>query len=141
MSMSAWIEVKYEEPNSLDYSSVIADLLRGGWTVGFEGQVMYLPAGDRDDFDWKLVPLEEFDAMAYLAERSRNLERIGLTATFTGTQSGGDFLASPGRLSFSITTNPILDRVTGLPDLTWYLQRILPALRYPFSRLDCVVMP
>lgn len=141
MSLTAWIDISFEDDTVINYSSLIADLLAGGWAIGFDGQAMYLPLGDIDEFGWELIPIGDFDLQKYLDEKAIKSERIGLSMTYKETQSGGEFVLFQNRISFSITINPVMDDVIELPNLNWYLHRILPFVRLSFSRLDCVVAP
>lgn len=128
---------------------LIENLANFGWTFNDNGQVSYLPIGDKDDFNWQREDIVPEDLMMILKEKEKCGEPIGVAMTWKNTDIGGEFLLmNNGEILISLSINRKLLN-TGIvnvknTDVNWYLTRLLPVFNQEdlkvesFSYQECV---
>jgi hypothetical protein len=127
MSLDSGFFVKIATPLA-DRMSVLRFLLDAGWELNDHGNIVFLPLGDDGAFSWQATPLASEDEVWGLLEtKCQRRETIGVVLSFRDAGSGGEFLLEPdGTVIFT----PSINRrtVAACTDVTWYLERLLPAL-------------
>ncbi len=119
--------------------AVLEALLCGGWKLGFQERIMFVPLGDPEGVEWDTMPVYQAESFwDILDEKVRAKETVGVVITWGGTESSGTVLLwSEGQVSTSQLPRHFtfmvgsssrvldLDRVS---DVSWYLNRIFPSL-------------
>jgi len=128
MSALASIDVTIEKRGSESITAVeILELLtKQGWNINNNGNTLYLPLGDDDDFDWQEAVINKEELFSIIVQKEEQQEIIGIGLTWENTDIGGTLLIhSNNLLSFSLTINrKVLSN--NITDVNWYLERILP---------------
>jgi hypothetical protein len=127
MSISAGLHVRLTG-DGFAATSIIRSLLEAGWSMDDHGTINILPFGDDDSYDWTGYLLSAEDEVWQVFSRKQSArEKIGVTMLFGDSGVGGELLIDPaGTLTFSATV--ARRKGEGWSDVTWYLERILPAL-------------
>ncbi|MCE4073616.1 MULTISPECIES: hypothetical protein [Pseudomonas] len=123
MSVQASIDISFARGQ--DPSEILNKLIGFGWEIGFGGKVMFLPENGFDEYEWVVWDLKRFDILDFLDE-TRKIGKAGITLVLSN-DVGGEFLISRDLVSFSLSINRVL-LVDRIPDFSWYISRILPAL-------------
>ncbi len=131
MSISASIDVKLaSQKSNVESVIIIKKLIDFGWSYCNSGKIMYLPLGDNDDYDWRIIDeIDEVDLFNVLDQKRNMGETIGIMMTWKNTGVGGDFLFwTDGSISINLTINRKTIESNGIEitDINWYLQKILP---------------
>ena len=95
MSVSASIDLRVVNRYSRTLVSpikIIEILLSHGWRVDRNGEICYLPLGDKDSFAWSSYTMGIKPLMEILRQKEAQDEIIGLVLNWEGTNIGGDLL-------------------------------------------------
>ena len=130
MSTLASLDIKLSRKKAIQISteSIIKALMSNGWNILNNGNILYLPLGDQDDFDWQENALNQSDFFNIIEQKVRKNEIIGVGITWKDSVIGGTLLINPAfDISFSLTINRkrLFSNVT---DVNWYLEKLLPCL-------------
>lgn len=145
MSVSCSIDiklVKYINPLRYEYNIpaivILKKLLNFGWNPNTNGEMCYLPIGDKDDYAWTSSSFN-FEHLTEIVEKKETLnEIIGINMWWKDTGIGGSFLFYKehrlhGQLSLSLHADrPILFELSNwhkVTDVNWYLTKLLPAFK------------
>lgn len=131
MSISASIDFNfYSSSVEITPLLLINILISNGWSLLDCGGKSYLPIGDIDDFDWQYSKsITDNEIMEICTIKFNNQETIGLVLSWLDNNIGGEFFFYPnGNLSFSLSMERMENKLTGLTDFNWYLEKIVPAL-------------
>jgi hypothetical protein len=128
MSRDAWIDVHFVY--DIIPSAMVATLIESGWNFNHFGNIMFLPVGDKDDFDWQYLSYSDEhieEVLKVVRAKEAADELIGLVLMWQDSEVGTDLLLSQNRMQASCMVNrkilpPPLSRVT---DVSWYLERVL----------------
>lgn len=130
--MSVYSTIDVRLANTSVESWRICEAFRcGGWNPLFDDQIMYLPLGDDDEFDWKSVSQsEESLVKKELKEKSEAGETLGIVFVWQDSQCGGEFLIFPnGKISVNLSVNRRrIARCNRSTDVSWYVERIMTSL-------------
>ncbi|MCP8466231.1 hypothetical protein NK553_19945 [Pseudomonas sp. ZM23] len=122
MSRQASIDIFYKEQNP---AAILTDLISNGWSANFDGEVMFIPGKNINEFEWITSSFKEFNMPLFLEELEIE-KRAGISLVYK-RKHGGEFLISSNLMSFSISINTIY--ITGkIPDFSWYISRITAAI-------------
>ncbi|MNK75985.1 hypothetical protein D3C87_955400 [compost metagenome] len=96
------------------------------------GNVVYLPLGDIDEYNWTKDPIDWSTLISIIKTKENQNEHIGIDLTWRETGIGGQFLFwSKGNLSINLNINR--KKIDGcqfdITDFSWYLDKIVPALK------------
>ena len=135
MSISASIDLNWIPKSEFNYPLIhlIQMFLKFGWSLNYEGQILYLPLGDNGDFDWQKDDINEDEIFSIFAQKESCGETIGITMMWGDTDIGGDFLFQKDcslsmLLSINRKTCADITDITDITDVNWYLSKILPVL-------------
>lgn len=140
VSSSIDVQLSYHKEIKISKVRLINELVNFGWTFNDNGQVSYLPIGDKDEFAWQRDNISIESLMRILQKKQELDEIIGIAMTWKNTNIGGAFLfINNGKINISLSINRKLlnDGIinTKSTDVTWYLQRLLPV----FNQGDLMV--
>ena len=94
-----------------------------------DGVVSYLAVRDADDFNWRKDRISRDSLFEIVDEKEKLGELIGVVMYWRGTRIGGEFLFhSSSAMSMILSINRIVNS-KGITDVTWYLNRLVPALK------------
>jgi hypothetical protein len=137
MSRSASIDILFLR--EIDVRRCIQSLIDSGWRADDEGKMVYLPTGDKDDFNWTSARNESWaDVFAIIQDKAGNGELVGIVMTWKDSQVGGEFLFFPEKLHFSLLLSKnrkVLATCNGFSDYSWYLSALLPS----FIKAECSI--
>jgi hypothetical protein len=129
MSRDAGIEFAVIMQNHTIYD-VLEALLSNGWSMENNGHISILPLGDRGEHSWVDLELsEQNNVLDIIKEKEKRGEAIGVTLTWKDSNVGVDFLVfTKDTILFSLTINRKLLASSGFSDVSWYLEKIIPAI-------------
>lgn len=128
MSVSADMELRLNSTNCPTALDIIKALLSFGWCFDDYGKSSFLPIGDID-YEWQSLEIPDDDLLKIIFEKEKNEEIIGVVMTWKFSKIGGDFLFhKDGLISISLSINRETT-LTNFTDVTWYIDRIIPALQ------------
>jgi hypothetical protein len=85
------VQPKHERP--LDLLRLLID---DGWSFDAYRQIMYLPLGDHDAFDWQHCPAAEWPQLLKMFEQKQAAgERLGIALFWQDSAIGGTFHCEP----------------------------------------------
>jgi hypothetical protein len=128
MSRSSWITLRLHRPRGVSRVDVVRALLAGGWRAGDEdGGFIYLPLGDKDDFDWESAPLAELDrVLAEMQKKERAGEVLGLGVSWADTGIGGSLVCwTDDTISLSTNADRRTIGDTRITDVSWYVPKLV----------------
>lgn len=131
MSVSASIDINLLiEKLSGEYSvKIIKSFLNYGWCLDDEGAISFLPYGDGDNFEWTKLKIPTESIFDLVRKKQEKNEVVGVVVTWKNTGIGGSLLIYPdGAISFLAGINRKLLNNSIVTDVSWYLEKILPAL-------------
>lgn len=124
------LDLTFNEPVVI--IDVIDCLLSSGWTYNDHGNIVVLPLGDNDMFDWKIFSLDQWGVVYELIKiKMANSELIGLALTWEGSMIGGEFLFHPDltHLSVCISINRKMVESSKDTDFSWYISHVVDVLK------------
>ena len=105
-------------------------LLAYGWLLEDNGHISLLPLGDNGEYKWLHLELSEQEkAFEVIKQKVVLKEIVGITLTWKDSKVGVDVLfPEENTILFSLTVNrkPLIG--SEFSDVSWYLERIIPAL-------------
>ena len=153
MSVSASIDIKLVKyiaindrddiPSKCEYNipaiEIIKELVRFGWTPNINGEMHYLPIGDKDDYAW-ISNEFNFEKLNEIVEKKESLgEIIGINMQWKDTDIQVSFIFYPkcrlAEVQLSVwldASRPILFELSDwhkVTDVNWFLIRLLPAFK------------
>jgi hypothetical protein len=127
MSHDSEIKVSTADyPGMINAIDIVDALLNSGWTMDVEGDIrLYLGDGDWAVFNI----LEESRVLSRIGQRGA-AETIGISLRWQGTSHGLDvlFVENSPAITFSLTIHRRQLGNMNFTDVSWYLERVLPAL-------------
>jgi hypothetical protein len=137
MGRSASIDIRFLR--EIDVRRCIQTLIDSGWRADDGGNMVYLPQGDKDDFNWTDAQgKSREEVFAIIQDKARNGELVGIVMTWKDSQVGGEFLFFPEKLHFSLMLSKnrkVLPSCNGFSDYSWYLSALLPS----FITAECSI--
>ena len=126
--VSLSIKLSRRGNNVLSSVQIIQILVNNGWNLTNNGKTLYLPLGDKDDFNWQEEFLTTIDFFDLVKRKEQSNEIIGVGLYWDGTEIGGTLLLHQDHnISFSVSINRKI-LFGNITDVNWYLERILPCL-------------
>lgn len=119
MSSQASIDISLLRPCSP--REVLVELIDSGWSIDFEGEVLFLLSSDVDSYDWQKEHIEKFNLEAFLNSHPLS-GKIGIAMVFDG-KFGGEFLIHRDWISLSISINRIC-LFEAVPDFNKYIGKL-----------------
>ncbi|WNG57015.1 hypothetical protein F0U59_21310 [Archangium gephyra] len=138
MGHSASLDVSYH-PGNLYPSTLIRALLSQGWRANDHGGISHTRAGVDN---WESSPLERLDeVLEALDEEWDTGEPVAITLVMEGADTGGIFMfLHENTLSVIANYNRrTLERAGNFTDMSWYIERILPALLSLHQEVESVM--
>jgi hypothetical protein len=130
MATDTGIFLRIDPPRPNWQINILRALLINGWTMNDHGKIVLLPLGDIDDYAWISLPLDEAaQAWKTLEAKLAAQEPLGLMLTWADTQIGGSLLMGDSLVTFSASINRRRLHDLSATDVSWYLERLLPAFR------------
>ncbi len=139
MSSSSFIDINLSKDIKIDAVSVIKALSDYGWELTDGECIGYLPLGDKDNFDWKFVPLEmKNTVLDELRKKQDASEVIGVMVKYKSTKFGANLLYLPkeNQISFSLTESTELEN--GINDFKFYEKKLLQWIRGEKIKFDSI---
>jgi len=89
-------------------------------------------------YDWNDMDTLNFDASDYFGKVFLTSDKGGFTMDYNDTEVGCDFIFfTSGKIIAVLSLNTKMDEISGLPDYTWYLQKIAPAMENYHLSIIC----
>jgi len=126
--MGRSVDIDFEFAGPVDVATVIAGVLRAGWTYGEEPGIRYMA----DDHGWRTADEQALPAViGELEETLASGEAAGVSFWHPAEGTGGNLLFMPdGTLSFLPvhSRKSVSERFPEFTDNGWYVSALLPAL-------------
>lgn len=132
MSSLAVINIIYHSSRDISILEILEMYLANGWNLNDNGHISFRPLGDKDDFNWMRLRLDQIQELKGIVRDKviagedpavvlvlNDLE-VGAATTFYPKDKRINFLLDIGK-----KTHPELPHWT---DVSWYLPRILKPL-------------
>jgi hypothetical protein len=117
----------YQRKKKIDIVAAIEALCFYGWDLIEGTTIGYLPLGDKDDFNWKYVPLElKAKVLEELRKKQLANEIIGITISYKNTEAGANLLFLPEENQISLSLADETKLPNGINDFELYEQKLLP---------------
>lgn len=132
MSVDSGLSIRLEaiEASGSNHALVLKELVDFGWSAVDHGQVVYLPLHDGGRYDWThCAPGDASVAWDTIRRKAEGSERLGLMLMWGATNVGGPFLVEADLTVLVSFSSERRETGPGVTDVTWYLERIVPALR------------
>jgi hypothetical protein len=125
MSNLAVLELSYESPKKISVPDIVAFYLKSGWNLNDFGNISLRPLGDKDDFNWVKLGLNQetelFDIIQKKVEANEDPAvvlmldemEVGVVTTFFPKERRINFLLNIGRKT--------LQELPSWTDINWYL--------------------
>ena len=127
MSVSSSIDFRFQ-PTILT-RELLFSLIDSGWSFEKDGVVSYLAVGDADDFNWRKDRISRDSLFEIVSEKEKLGELIGVAMYWRGTKIGGEILFhTSSAMSMILSMNRMVNS-KGITDVTWYLDRLVPAFK------------
>lgn len=94
------------------------------------GRVTYLPLGDDGDYNWSALTPDGGSIHEIFRAKLQRGEPLGIVLSWQETHIGGTVIidGAAGTLAFSASMNRQCIAGSSTTDVTWYLEKLLPAL-------------
>ncbi|MHC1730430.1 MAG: hypothetical protein AB9888_00130 [Bacteroidales bacterium] len=132
MSHIASINVHYETSLDISVPEIIDMFISKGWSLNDFGHISLRPLGDKDDFSWVQLELDQKEELYRIIEKKVEVSEdpavvlmwgeteTGAVTTFFPNEKRINFLLMSGRIRYS--------EMSDWTDVSWYLPHILRAL-------------
>jgi hypothetical protein len=132
MSSLAYIDITYHSNREIFVLEILELYLANGWNLNDNGHISLRPLGDKDDFDWIQLQLDQIAEVKEIIRNKvtadedpavvlvMNHEEVGAATTFYPKDRRINFLLDIGK-----KTHPELPHWT---DVSWYLPPIFRPL-------------
>jgi hypothetical protein len=127
LSRASWITLHVHRPSGVSRVDLVRAVLAGGWRAGYQDALMWLPLGDKDDFDWQIGSIADLDrVLTEMKKKERAGEVLGLDVTWGDTGIGGSLLCWKDD-TISLSTNADRQTIgdTRITDVSWYLPKLV----------------
>ena len=124
------------EINCSRYSERIVDIIKLfdqlGWKYyDSEKNIVYLPLGDDDSFDWRKEFLSENELHKLINNKQDNFEQIGLRLYYENSERGFVLLAKNTKeivIDLNISRRTVENNRESITDVGWYFNNIVQKL-------------
>lgn len=121
------------EINCSRYSERIVDIIKLfdelGWRCyDAEKNIVYLPLGDDDKFDWQKKFLSEIELHKLINSKQDNFEQIGLNLYYENSEEGLILLAKNTKeivIDLNINRRTVENNRESITDIGWYFNNII----------------
>lgn len=125
------------EINCSRYSERITDIIKLfdelGWRhYDVEKNIVYLPLGDDDNFDWQKKFLSENELYKLINIKQDNFEQIGLNLYYENSQEGLTLLTKNTKeivIGLNINRRTVENNRESITDIGWYFNNIIQGLK------------
>ena len=128
------------------YSERIIDIINLFNEIGWkyydaEKNIMYLPLGDDDDFDWQKKFFTEDELQELINNKQDKFEHIGLNLYYENSEEGVILLARNTKeiiIDISINRRTIENNRDSITDIGWYFDNIIRKFKDRGCSIDCI---
>ncbi|MGE6473386.1 hypothetical protein [Serratia proteamaculans] len=114
---------------------VVVELVRSGWSVDFEEEVMFLLPSDAGSYEWRKEHVRKFELESFLSSHS-TFGSVGIVMVFD-EKFGGEFLICKDWISLSLSINRVC-LFDDVPDFTEYIVRLRAVIdKFGVSGIRC----
>ena len=128
MSNLAVLDISYETPRNLLVPDIVALYLKNGWNLNDFGNISLRPLGDKDDFNWvKLGLNQEKELFEIILKKVEKNEEPAMVLMLDETEVGAvtTFFPKEKRINFLLNIGrKTLREVPSWTDINWYLIRV-----------------
>ncbi len=128
MSQAMSIDISFV--NCLNMHQLMSSLKTAGWGFSDNGEIVFLPLGDKD-FDWQGLPLsDESKVLKIIAAKEKVKEPVGINISWEKSNIGGSLLYfhDSNTLSFTASLNRKKlneDPFNRFTAIDWYYSKLL----------------
>lgn len=142
MSVSVSIDVILNSYKNYSVIDIVKCLLNNDWTLyNANRRITFLPADDKDKFDWQEQDITEENLFNIIDYKHRCREIIGLELYYKNDNTGISLLffsASEFSAMCSINRKIVCnDNSINFTDVNWYIKNIIVPLKREGFQLEC----
>lgn len=134
------------EINCSRYSERIVDIIKLfdeiGWRYYDSGKnIVYLPLGDDDNFDWQKKFLSKNELHKLINSKQNNFEQIGLNLYCENSEEGLILLAKNTKeivIDLNINRRTVENNRESITDIGWYFNNIIQRLKEKGCPVDYI---
>ena len=134
------------EINCSRYSERIVDIIKLfdelGWRYyDAEKNIVYLPFGDDDNYDWQKKFLSENELHKLINSKQDNFEQIGLDLYYENSEEGLTLLAKNTKeivIDLNINRRTVENNRESITDIGWYFNNIIQRLKERGCPIDYI---
>lgn len=134
------------EINCSRYSERIVDIIKLfdelGWRYyDAEKNIVYLPFGDDDNYDWQKKFLSENELHKLINSKQDNFEQIGLDLYYENSEEGLTLLAKNTKeivIDLNINRRTVENNRESITDIGWYFNNIIQRFKERGCPIDYI---